>query len=135
MFRAILFLLIIFSALLTTVTIEQCNNDVSSDCHVFPWRSWGRCTGACGHQKRTRRRVFCCNAKEPRNVENCLHYCNFPDTFETLQNQSCRFCENGGTVLSASSSCICSLRYKGDCCEGRNNSEEGLICLIVTYNL
>lgn len=124
MFRVILFLVISCSALLTVVTIEQCKSDGSDDCVVFPWRSWGSCTGNCGHQKQNRKRFFCCNVNvRPHNLENCLLYCNLSNAFETFQNQTCRVCKNGGTVLSASSPCVCGSQYKGDCCEGKYNSE------------
>lgn len=124
MFRALWFLVVNYSALLTVVTVEQCKQDDSDDCYIFPWRSWGSCTGNCGHQKQNRERFFCCkNDVIPHNLENCLQHCNFSNDFETVHNRTCRVCENGGSVLLASSPCICSSRYNGDCCEGRNNSE------------
>lgn len=124
MLRVILFLVISCSALLTVVTIEQCKSDGSDDCVVFPWRSWGSCIGNCGHQKQNRKRFFCCNVNvRPHNLENCLLYCNLSNAFETFQNQTCRVCKNGGTVLSASSPCVCGSQYRGDCCEGKYNSE------------
>lgn len=117
MTRAFSLLLINFSVPFTVVSIEQCH----PDCYIFDWLSWGNCTGDCGNQKQNRKRFFCCSeAVQPFNFENCLQHCSLPNTFKTLQNQTCRVCGNGGTVLSASSPCICSSRYKGDCCEGRN---------------
>lgn len=122
MFGALLFLVVNYFALFTVVSIEQCKPDGSDDCYIFPWRSWGSCTGICGHQKQNRERFFCCKDNViPHNLENCLEHCNFSNAFKTVHNRICRVCENGGTVLSASSPCICGSRYKGDCCEGRNN--------------
>lgn len=124
MFGFLLFLVVSYSALFTVVTIEKCKPDGYDDCYIFPWRSWGSCTGNCGHQKQNRKRFFCCRVDAiPHNLENCLKHCNFSNAFETFQNQTCPVCKNGGTVLSASSPCVCGSRYKGDCCEGRYNSE------------
>lgn len=129
MFGFLLFLVVSYSALFTVVTIEQCKPDGYDDCYIFPWRSWGSCTGNCGHQKQNRKRFFCCRVDViPHNLENCLKHCNFSNAFETFQNQTCLVCKNGGTVLSASSPCVCGSRYKGDCCEGRYNSES--LCFV-----
>lgn len=127
MFGYLLFLVVSYSALFTVVTIEQCKPDGYDDCYIFPWRSWGSCTGNCGHQKQNRKRFFCCRVI-PHNLENCLKHCNFSNAFEKFQNQTCLVCKNGGTVLSASSPCVCGSRYKGDCCEGRYNSES--LCFV-----
>lgn len=122
MLGALLFFVVYYSALLTVVTVEQCEQDRYSDCHIFSWRSWGSCTGNCGHQKQNRERFFCCDDSViPHTLEKCLQHCNFSNAFEYLQNQQCRVCENGGTMLLASSPCMCNSWHKGDCCEGRIN--------------
>lgn len=114
------------------VTAEQCKSDGSDDCHIFPWRSWESCNGACGHQNRRREQVFCCSANVyPHNIDNCLKHCNFSNNFERFQNKTCRVCEHGGTLLSVSSPCKCSLLYKGDCCQGRNNCTVSFISIFV----
>lgn len=120
-YRSVLFQILLYWFLISiTKTDERCNPDGSDDCHVFPWRSWGSCIGICGHQKQSRERVFRCNARvQPHDVEHCLQHCGFPYDFETLQNKTCLVCENGGTLSSISSSCICGPRYIGDCYQGR----------------
>eukprot|EP00105_Crassostrea_gigas_P035825 XP_019919973.1 PREDICTED: fibropellin-3-like [Crassostrea gigas] len=95
-------------------TLDQCRKD----CLVDPWSSWRSCSGPCGHQKQIRGRKLCCDeALKPWNWEHCLQHCNLPNTFENLQFKQCRVCKNGGKLLSISDPCICSSRYKGDCCE------------------
>lgn len=114
------------------VTAEQCKLDGSEDCHIFTWRSWGSCNGVCGHQKQQRERVFCCDANlKPHNIDNCLKHCNLLSNFERFQNKTCRVCEHNGTLISVSSPCKCSLRYKGDCCQGRNNFSVFFILVVV----
>lgn len=109
-------------ALFTVETHDQCGNAVN-DCDVFSWSSWGSCSGTCGHQKQNRGRTFCCSeAVKPWNWENCLQHCNLPNTFEYLQTKRCRVCKKK-KLLSVSYPCICSSRYKGDCCEGRTIPE------------
>lgn len=119
MYRSLLFHMINFYALFSVETLDQCITE--ADCHVLLWSSWRSCSGTCGHQKQNRGRQFCCSeAVKPWNLENCLQHCNLPNTFEYLQIKRCRVCKNGGKLLSVSYPCICSSRYKGDCCEGRN---------------
>lgn len=114
------------------VTAEQCKLDGSDECHIFTWRSWESCNGVCGHQKQIRERVFCCSSNvTPHNIDNCLKHCNFSHNFERLQNKTCRVCEHGGKLISVSSPCKCSLRYKGDCCQGRNNCTISFISVVV----
>lgn len=112
--------LFLFSLNLLVLSIqEQCRSDGSDDCRVFPWRSWGSCNGACGHQKQNRERVFCCSSNVmPHTLDSCLKHCGFPNDFEIIQNKTCRVCENGSTFSSILTSCICGPRNTGDCCQG-----------------
>ena len=95
--------------------MEKCT-DVS-ECHIFNWRPWGLCNGTCGHQRQIRERVFCCSVT-PHNVPTCLTHCNMSQSFVLSQNKTCRVCENGGTSVSVSSPCKCTILYKGACCQG-----------------
>lgn len=120
-----------------TVVSSPCRDDGSDECHFFSWESWSICNGYCGHQKQSRERKFCCSVK-PVSLENCLTHCNFHYS-DRLQNQSCRICENGGTVLS-SSLCQCTTWYKGGCCQGTNDifyrlEYSQFILPVLTYNL
>lgn len=131
MFRSLLFHLINVYALFTVETLDQCRKD----CLVDPWSSWRSCSGPCGHQKQIRGRKLCCDeALKPWNWEHCLQHCNLPNTFENLQFKQCRVCKNGGKLLSISDPCICSSRYKGDCCEGRNENIKSPNQLMIIAN-
>lgn len=111
--------LLLFSMNLLVLSIqEHCTSDGSDDCHIFPWRSWGSCNGACGHQNQNRGRVFCCDAQVvPHTLDSCVKHCGFIN-YETNQNKTCRVCENGGTFSSILTLCICGPRNTGDCCQG-----------------
>ena len=98
--------------------MKTCNGG-NYDCHIFNWRPWGLCNGTCGHQRQIRERVFCCDVSViPHNVPTCLRHCNMSESFELVQNKTCRVCENGGTSVSVSSPCKCTILYKGACCQG-----------------
>ena len=56
----------------------------------------------------------------PHTVENCLLHCNLSRDFPVKQNQSCRLCQNNGTLVSVSAACVCTPRYKGGCCQGKH---------------
>ena len=102
-------------------TSETCNPNNADDCRLFTWRAWESCLGKCGNQSQTRQRVFCCNSKVlPHTVENCLLHCNLSRDFPVKQNQSCRVCQNNGTLVSVSAACVCTPRYKGGCCQGKH---------------
>lgn len=101
---------------------ENCGKNGSEDCHIFSWRSWGSCNGVCGHQTRSRERVFCCSLDvHPHDLENCLAHCNFTNNFESHQNQTCIVCEHGDMLSSLTSTCKCGSHFKGDCCQGRKH--------------
>lgn len=110
--------LLLFSLNLLDLSIqEQCWSDGSDECHIFLWRSWGSCNGACGHQNQNRERLFCCDARVvPHTLDNCVKHCGFHN-YETNQNKTC-VCENGGTFSLILTSCICGPRNTGDCCQG-----------------
>lgn len=92
MFGFLLFLVVSYSALFTVVTIEKCKPDGYDDCYIFPWRSWGSCTGNCGHQKQNRKRFFCCRVdKIPHNLENCLKQCNFQTLLKHFKTKHVQF--------------------------------------------
>lgn len=116
MFKKVLVFFFIWNLPVTVLSSPSSDGSIA-ECDFRSWESWSICNGYCGHQKQSRERMFYCFLK-PASLENCLKYCKFTNS-DRLQNQSCRICENGGTVLS-SSLCQCTTWYKGGCCQGMN---------------
>lgn len=119
--RLLSFLLRSYGMLVKASAIQEHN------CLIFSWRSWGSCNGVCGHQIRSRGRVFCCNKSvQPHTIENCIEHCDFSSDCETLRNQTCTsiVCEHGATLSSLAYTCKCSLHHKGDYCQGSSHLKE-----------
>ncbi|XP_062594266.1 neurogenic locus notch homolog protein 2-like [Saccostrea cucullata] len=109
-------LLQMFAFYTSTILASDCSRE--PECHLFDWKEWGSCTGACGTQSQQRERNMCCSTSvSPHTIENCLKHCKLPSSFKLHESKSCRICENGGTLNISSLSCKCDLYHKGDCCQ------------------
>lgn len=87
-----------------------------NSCEWDTWEPWNDCTATCGGGNRNRSRDLCCPMRMvAREGVTCLTVCH-SDSYSESESEACATtCYNGGAY--SSSSCICSGRYYGVCCQ------------------